>query len=105
MNVCDENIDADQRRQLRALKIHYRHIGTEIGRKGLKDRNEIIPLLHSLRRPTLFSRDHKIFINLICDTAVTAWSTLMSSLTKLRGISAAFRAIRCSARRPNEWAK
>jgi hypothetical protein len=57
MNVCDENIDADQREQLRAWKIHYRHIGTEIGRKGLEDRNEIIPLLHTLRRPTLFSRD------------------------------------------------
>jgi len=61
MNVLDENIDAPQREQLQSDKIHFRRVGGEIGRLGMKDRNQIIPLLHTLRRPTFFTRDHGFY--------------------------------------------
>lgn len=61
MIILDENIIAWQSDRLRALRIHYRQIGVGIGRKGMKDRNQIIPLLHSLRRPTFFTRDHDFY--------------------------------------------
>ena len=50
-----------QRERLGSPKIHVRQIGADIGRSGMKDRNEIIPLLHTLRRPTFFSRDHDFY--------------------------------------------
>jgi hypothetical protein len=61
MNVLDENIDAPQREQLQSNQIHFRRVGGEIGRLGMKDRDQIIPLLHALRRPTFFTRDHGFY--------------------------------------------
>ncbi|MDQ3012037.1 MAG: hypothetical protein M3X11_15175 [Acidobacteriota bacterium] len=61
MNVLDENIVVSQRKLLRSWKIHFRRIGGELGRLGMDDREEIIPLLHSLRRPTFFSRDQDFY--------------------------------------------
>jgi hypothetical protein len=61
VNVLDENIVATQRQLLRSWKIHFRSIGGEVGRAGMKDRDEIIPLLHTLRRPTFFTRDHDFY--------------------------------------------
>jgi hypothetical protein len=61
MNVLDENIDDPQRQQLEAWKIHVRQIGVELGRLGMDDREQIIPLLHTLRRPTLFTRDRDFY--------------------------------------------
>jgi hypothetical protein len=58
VTVLDENITAIQRCQLRQWKIHFRRIGGEVGRYGMQDRDEIIPLLHSLRHVTFFTRDH-----------------------------------------------
>lgn len=58
MNILDENILLSQRDQLRAHKVHFRQIGMEIGRSGMKDHNDIIPLLHILHSPTFFSCDH-----------------------------------------------
>jgi hypothetical protein len=49
VNILDENIVATQRELLRSWKIHFRRIGGEVGRMGMKDRDEIIPLLHTLR--------------------------------------------------------
>lgn len=66
MNVLDENIVATQRELLRSRKIHFRRIGGEIGRAGMKDRSEIIPLLHTLRRPTFFTRDHDFYKSELC---------------------------------------
>ena len=57
MIILDENIDLICRRQLLGWKIHVRQIGLEVGHVGMKDRNDIIPLLHSLRHPTLLTRD------------------------------------------------
>lgn len=57
MNILDENIDSVARLQLRSFKIRFRHIGTDIGHSGMKDLNDVIPLLHNLRKPTFFTRD------------------------------------------------
>lgn len=61
MILLDENIIEPQRRRLEDWKIHVRQIGVEIGRRGMDDREEIIPLLHSLRRPTFFTRDQDFY--------------------------------------------
>ena len=66
MNVLDENIVATQRELLRSWKIHFRQIGAEVGRAGMKDRREIIPLLPTLRRPTFFTRDHDFYMSDLC---------------------------------------
>jgi hypothetical protein len=54
MNVLDENISISQRNVLKTWHIPARHIGYDIGRKGMKD-DEIIPLLLTLTRPTFFT--------------------------------------------------
>ena len=61
MNVVDENIIAPERERLRAWRVHFRRIGGEIGRLGMKDREEIVPLLHALKQPTFFTRDHGFY--------------------------------------------
>ncbi|MGE0826857.1 MAG: hypothetical protein AB7G75_21400 [Candidatus Binatia bacterium] len=61
MNILDENIDVIQCRQLRKWKVHFRRIGEDVGRYGMKDRDEIIPLLHALRHVTFFTRDHDFY--------------------------------------------
>lgn len=61
MNILDENIDLIRRQQMLRWKVHARQIGIEIGHAGMKDRNEIIPLLHSLRYPTLLTRDDDFY--------------------------------------------
>ena len=57
MIVLDENLDVWQRQRLDSWGIHFRRIGGEIGRFGMDDYDEIVRLLHSLRRPTFFTRD------------------------------------------------
>lgn len=61
MNVLDENIIIPERERLRGWKIHFRSIGVEVGRLGMKDREDIIPLLHTLQRPTFFTCDHGFY--------------------------------------------
>ena len=61
MNILDEDIGRSQRQQLATWKIHFRQIGGEIGRSGLKDREGIIPLLHRLKGPTFFTLDHGFY--------------------------------------------
>jgi hypothetical protein len=61
MNIVDENIVATERARLQAMRIHYRHIGSELGWSGMKDLEDIIPLLHTLRRPTFFTRDQDFY--------------------------------------------
>lgn len=61
MNILDEDIGWSQRPPLESWKIHFRQIGVEIGRSGLKDLNEVIPLLHQVRHATFFTRDHGFY--------------------------------------------
>ena len=61
MNILDEDTGQSQRHQLETWKVHFRQIGVEIGTSGMKDYDEIIPLLHRLKRPTFFSLDHGFY--------------------------------------------
>lgn len=65
MNVLDENITPVQRQRLRQWRIAVRHIGYDIGRKGMDD-EEIIPFLLTLRRPTFFTEDWDYFKRGLC---------------------------------------
>lgn len=66
MNVLDEDIDHIQRNLLIASRTHFKQIGVEIGHAGMKDRDDVIPLLHGLRNPTFFSRDHGFYKPALC---------------------------------------
>ena len=65
MNILDENIIDNQRRQLLNWRIAIRQIGYEAGKKGMKD-YEIIPFLHQLSQPTFFSRDDDFYKRQLC---------------------------------------
>ena len=65
MNILDENILKSQRQTLQSWRISIRQIGYDVGRKGMKD-DEIIPFLHSLRRPTFFTRDLGFYDRSLC---------------------------------------
>jgi len=67
MNILDENIIDNQRRQLKSWRVSVRQIGYEIGRKGIKDR-EIIPFLHQLSHPAFFTRDDGFYERRLCHT-------------------------------------
>jgi hypothetical protein len=64
--ILDENIVAGQRAQLRKWRIRFSQIGTEIGRQGMKDLADVIPLLHQLRRATFFTHDLGFFDSSLC---------------------------------------
>lgn len=66
MIILDENIVASQRVQLRKWRIRFIQIGKEAGRQGMKDLDEIIPLLHRSRRPTFFTHDLGFFDHSLC---------------------------------------
>jgi len=65
VNILDENIPRNQRELLINWRISIRQIGYDAGRKGIQD-EEIIPLLHQLRRPTFFTRDSDFFDRKLC---------------------------------------
>ena len=65
MNILDENIPRNQRELLLSWRVSIRQIGYDTGRKGIQD-DEIIPLLHQLRRPTFFTRDSDCFDRRLC---------------------------------------
>jgi len=56
VNILDEHIPAEQRQLLKSWRILVRHVGYDVGRKGIQD-DEIIPLLCRLRHPTFFTLD------------------------------------------------
>lgn len=60
MNILDENVPEGQLVLLRRARIPIRQIGDEVGRAGMKD-HAIIPLLHELDRPTLFTLDSDFY--------------------------------------------
>lgn len=65
MIILDENFPESQRQLQRAWRITIRQIGYEIGRKGMKD-HEVIPFLHTLSRPTLFTVDLGFYKSNFC---------------------------------------
>jgi hypothetical protein len=65
VNILDENILAAQRQRLLAWGIPVRHIGYDLAQKGKLD-EQIIPLLHELRRLTFFTRDLGFYSRRLC---------------------------------------
>jgi hypothetical protein len=65
VNILDENIIDNQRRQLKSWRLSVLQIGYEVGRKGMKDR-EIIPFLHQQSQPTFFTRDDDFYDRKLC---------------------------------------
>jgi len=65
VNILDENIPEDQRQLLESWRIRTRQIGSNIGRKGMKD-NEILPLLLQSRNCTFFTRDQDFYERGLC---------------------------------------
>ena len=67
MNILDENVLKDQRQLLLDWRVRIHQIGYDVGRQGMKD-EEIIPLLHRLRRPTFFTLDFDFYQRNLCHT-------------------------------------
>lgn len=65
MNILDENIVENQHQLLRGWHISIRHLGYDVGRQGMKDK-EIISFLHQLRRSTFFTRDMDFYKPGLC---------------------------------------
>ena len=65
MNVLDENIVAQQCEQLRQWRIPFRQIGRDLSSHGTLDEN-LIPLLHQLPQPALFTHDGDFFKASLC---------------------------------------
>jgi hypothetical protein len=61
MILLDENIAEDQCRLLRRWRIRILQVGQGVGRQGMQDEQDILPLLHNLDRPTFFTRDLGFF--------------------------------------------
>lgn len=66
MIILDENIIESQRQLLKKWRIRVRQIGQDLGKQGLKDLNDVIPLLQSLRKPVLFTSDLRLFKKQLC---------------------------------------
>ncbi|MCE7982011.1 MAG: hypothetical protein DYG89_12515 [Caldilinea sp. CFX5] len=60
MIILDENFPDSQRQILKGWRVPFKQVAFEIGREGIKD-DEIIPLWHSLNRPTFFTLDEDFF--------------------------------------------
>lgn len=56
MNILDEDIIAPEHERLRAWRIHFKAIGLGVGRLGMKDQDQIIPLLHQHPGSIFFTR-------------------------------------------------
>jgi hypothetical protein len=65
VNILDENIIDSQRHRLRQWRIAVQHLGYDVGRQGMKDQ-EIIALLHRVRRPTFLTRDEDFYAPRLC---------------------------------------
>ena len=65
MNILDEHVLKDQRQFLLQWRIPIRHIGYDIGRRGMKD-EAIIPLLLQFQRPTFFTLDFGFYKRRLC---------------------------------------
>jgi len=65
LNLLDENFPADQATLLRRWRIPHRQFGRDFSLLGVQDA-DIIPLLHRIRRATLFTQDQDFFKRRLC---------------------------------------
>jgi hypothetical protein len=87
VNILDETIIDSQRQRLWHWRIAIRHMGYDVGRQGMKDQ-EILTLLHRLRRPTFFTRDEDFYARHLCHArcgSPPAFGFLWSSGYDLQG--------------------
>ena len=101
MNILDENIIDSQRQRLRHWRIAMRHMCYDVGRQGMKDQ-EILTLLHRLRRPTFFTRDEDFYARHLCH-ARYCLVYLEWPRTKWRPLYVACSGIGSSIRSRNAW--
>lgn len=66
MNILDENIAESQRQLLKTWRLRFRQIGQDIGHQGMKDQDQVIPLLLSMRQAALFTRDLGFYDRRLC---------------------------------------
>jgi len=79
MNVLDENIIESQRQLLRSWRIRHKQIGQDVGHKGMKDREQIIPLLQSMVGPVLFTCDMQLYNRRLCHQRYTIVSLAIAA--------------------------
>src|SRR6266446_5910473 len=103
MNILDESIIKSQREQLQAWRIHFRAVGRDVGSSGMKDINEILPLLHSLTHPTFFTMDDD-FYHPTCVMPGIVLSISMSILTRQQNTFAVSYVIGPSVPSRSAWA-
>ncbi|MBI2941553.1 MAG: hypothetical protein HYY04_14055 [Chloroflexi bacterium] len=65
MIILDENFPVEEREALRARGLRVEHVGYGAGRRGMTDQ-EVLPLLLTLRQPTLFTRDPDFYHWRLC---------------------------------------
>jgi hypothetical protein len=68
LNLLDENFPVDQAVLVRQWRVQCRQIGRDLSRFGVQDR-DLIPLLHRLKRVTLFTQDQDFFKPRLCHSA------------------------------------
>jgi hypothetical protein len=75
---CDAPVDYSRRKYHRQPEGTVAQVANpfqadwkETGRQGMKDLDEIIPLLHRLRRPTFFTHDLGFFDHALCHKGYT----------------------------------
>jgi len=66
MNILDENIIESQRQLMKAWRIRFRQIGRDLGHRGMKDQEQIIPMLRSLAGPLFITRDMGFYNRRLC---------------------------------------
>jgi hypothetical protein len=68
LNLLDENFPEDRAALLGKWGIHFRRIGYDVAKFGTKD-EQILPLLHKVRRVTFFTQDEDFLDPLFCHAA------------------------------------
>jgi hypothetical protein len=64
--ILDHNIGEDQAELLRRWRIHFKHIGVDVGRPEWDDFQEIRRYLHRQKQATFFTRDFDFFLPQLC---------------------------------------
>jgi hypothetical protein len=64
--LLDENVFEEQRVKLIRWHFRIKQIGFNIGAKGMDDREDIVPLLHALPKPTFFTSDLGFYDRKFC---------------------------------------
>ena len=66
MILLDHNIPEDQAEQLRRWRVHFRQIGSDVGRPEWDDQQEVLRYLHAAKHATFCTRDLGFFHRRFC---------------------------------------